>query len=199
MGGFPNSSNILERPSTIDELAIKFAPIIYHAVDEPNLPANVDWFLRRTSLWFADLGCNPIIRYKLMNKPTQKDLINQTHPADCGEIEVHSNGTLSKRKIRTFFLDDVDSADKYGADPREWTTYYHSYPNDIGGVTIQYWRFYAYNSGNQAKITIFGWPFSVEGGFHGGDWEGIHVVLDSSKKPTLMRLLGHSDIREVSP
>jgi hypothetical protein len=55
-------------------------------------------------------------------------------------------------------------------------------------VTIQYWRFYAFNTGMTAIIEI---------GYHGGDWEGVHVVLDRSKMPVEVVYLS-TDIETVA-
>jgi hypothetical protein len=54
----------------------------------------------------------------------------------------------------------------------------------LGGVTIQYWRFYSYN--NAANN-------------HGGDWEGFHLILDKNMQPAKLGLLGHQDISYLSP
>src|SRR4051812_39461294 len=54
------------------ELAELFAPVVYHASDEPNLPANVDWFLEKTSLCFYDVRQN--INEALIVSPKQTDL-----------------------------------------------------------------------------------------------------------------------------
>ena len=51
-------------------------------------------------------------------------------------------------------------------------------------MTIQYWRFYAYND---AALD------------HGGDWEGIHLILDQHLQPYQVGFLGHSDITYLPP
>jgi hypothetical protein len=53
----------------------------------------------------------------------------------------------------------------------------------LGGVTIQYWRVYAYND-------------AVNN--HGGDWEGFHLVLNSALTPVGVDLLGHTTIDRVA-
>jgi hypothetical protein len=175
----------------IEELAIRYAPVIYHVVDEPHLPVNVDWFLQRTSLWFYDAACNPILHEHILDAPSQNDLVEQTHLSDCGsDAFIHSGRTRSKKKQYTFYLKDLTEANRTVCiDPIEWTTYYHAYENDQGGFTLQYWRIHPYNSGRKilgAKIA-----------YHGGDWEGIHVVLDSHNEPVLVRFLGHTGITEI--
>jgi hypothetical protein len=117
--------------------------------------------------------------------PTQPQLLGQRVIGSCGAREMAtSGGTRSSGKRRTFFLADVAPSERGGArDSAEWTTYLHAYPSEAGTVTLQYWRFYAYND-----------AFND----HGGDWEGIHVVLDSAKRPMKVRLLGHGDMRELA-
>jgi hypothetical protein len=166
-------------------LAEKYAPVIYHSMDESNWPTNVDWFLFRTELRFRDDACNfgGDLNESIIPGPmTQAQLLGHwCYAGGCGASDtVYSNGTRSVEKERTFFLRDVAEQDRIGSlDSRDWTTYYHAYPNARGGVTVQYWRFYAYND---AALD------------HGGDWEGIHVVLDQHLQPYQVGFLGHSDI-----
>jgi hypothetical protein len=170
------------------KLAETYAPVIYHSSSEPNLPSNVDSFLRVTSLWFYNKNCNPVLTTRLIARPTQEDLVSQQQKGDCGLADTSvSNGTRSEGKQRTFFLEDVAPEFRSGSpDSKDWITYYHAYQNYLGGVTIQYWRFYAFNTGK-----VVG---GVEVGFHGGDWEGIHIILDQTLQPVKVGLLGHTSI-----
>jgi hypothetical protein len=143
-------------------LAERFAPIVYHSSDESNFPTNVDAFLAETRLDVHD-EYRPSNGMAILN-PSQSDLLDKTYVGREGPA-IASDGTRSLGKHRTFFLADVPvEAQKGSVDPRDWTTYFHAYPNDLGGVTIQYWRFYAFNDAAND---------------HGGDWEGLHVVLDA--------------------
>ncbi len=172
-------------------LADKYAPVVIHANDEPNLPTSVDWFLSRTSLWFHDDKCNPDLKQGVMTGPTQSELRTYIHSGDCGATDtVFAGGTRSREKQRTFFLEDVAAQFRKGSlDSKDWVTYYHAYPNDLNGVTVQYWRFHAYNTGKKVA--------GVEIGFHGGDWEGVQVVLNQNLQPAAIRLLGHTDIETL--
>jgi hypothetical protein len=167
-------------------LAEKFAPIVYHSSDESNYPTNVDRFLKNTALWFYDDNCTPDLKLRLITNPSQAQLLGQIHQGGCGSSDtMFSNGTRSNRKQRTFFLHDVAKEFRIGSlDSAEWTTYLHSYKNGLGGVTIQYWRFYAFNDAINN---------------HGGDWEGLHVVLDSNLAVSRLDLLGHTSIESVQP
>ncbi|MEO6418213.1 MAG: hypothetical protein ABIP39_02325 [Polyangiaceae bacterium] len=164
-------------------LAEKFAPIVYHSSDESNFPTNVDAFLRNSSLAFYDNACTPEMLGGIVRAPSQNDLIGHVASSCSPGPSVRSAGTRSLRKQRTFFLNDVLPEYRTGApNTKDWTSYFHAYPNDVGGVTIQYWRMYAYNDAINN---------------HGGDWEGLHLVLDNSLSPSKVRLLGHSGITEM--
>jgi hypothetical protein len=159
-------------------LAERFAPIVYHSSDESNFPTNVDTFLAETRLGFHDDRCPDSF---LMTHPSQSDLATPRDVA-CEGNSFRPDGTRSAGKHRTLFLSDVSDADRAGSpDPHEWTIYFHAYPNDIGGVTVQYWRFYAYNDAAND---------------HGGDWEGLHVILDDSLHARGLRLLTHDTLAE---
>jgi hypothetical protein len=169
------------------ELAEKFAPIVFHHPDEPNLPTSVKTFLSQTELWFYDGRCHPPLE-KVSDRLQTSIPITKHSSCEPSESAVESHGTRSRDKNSTFFLKNVDDNSRIGSlDPQNWTTYFHCYPNDQGGVTIQYWRFYAYNTGH-----FLGHPFVI--GSHGGDWEAIHVVLNSSYTPVTARFLGHRNI-----
>lgn len=167
-------------------LAERYAPIIYHSSDESNFPTNVDWFLQKTELRFYDDKCTPDLDELVIKCPTQELLLKNAYHGGCGSNDIiYSNGTRSQNKQRTFYLKDVAEEFRKGSmDSRDWTTYYHAYPNDAGGVTIQYWRFYAYNDAANN---------------HGGDWEGFHLILDKNLKPSKLGLLGHKDISYLNP
>jgi hypothetical protein len=115
--------------------------------------------------------------------PTQSSLLSWYVTGGCGSTDsVYSNGTRSQNKQRTFFLADVADAYRPGSpDTNDWRTYVHAYRNTLGGVTLQYWRFYAYND-------------AVNN--HGGDWEGLHVILDGQLNASRIALLGHTSIDE---
>jgi hypothetical protein len=170
-----------------DALAQRFAPVVVHSTDESNLPTNVDAFLRETSLAFHDDSCGDAPDTVVARAPTEADLGHRQMASRCqakGE-QVTSSGSRSLHKHRTFYLADVGGDERRGSgDSRDWTTYVHAYPNDVGGVTLQYWRFYAYND-----------AFNN----HGGDWEGLHIVLDPHATVVSVRLLQHGGSVDLTP
>ena len=195
-------------------LAEKYAPVIYHEKNERNFPTNVGGFFQKTSLFFFDKACLADASSKSTpgcGKPPsnlsgvsclvetrpdmQRGSITRWHQYDSCKQKTYSADTCFDRdKELTFYLSDVSIKDrKGGPDTAGWITYYHAYLNDRCaftegvercGVTIQYWRFYAYNTG----------PIPGGPGSHGGDWEAVHVVLDDKLEPIEARLLGHRGI-----
>jgi hypothetical protein len=164
-------------------LAERFAPVVYHSSDESNFPTNVGWVLGRTTLWFYDYA-HPELTRPLVEHPGQEQLVSQ-EVVEADGARLVSGGTRSANKLVTFYLDDVDEGSRKGSqDSGEWATYVHVYPNDRGGVTVQYWRFYAYNDALNN---------------HGGDWEGMHVVLGPDLAPAGLVLLDHEALREHPP
>src|SRR5262249_20149339 len=73
-------------------------------------------------------------------------------------------------------------------------TYFHAYPNRIGGVTVQYWRFYSYNTSYAFGFLRIPWF-----GNHGGDWEAVFVILSADRRPRELVLVGHSDLKGPIP
>ena len=196
-------------------LAEKYAPIVFHAVGEPNLPTNVDEFLTHTALHYYDDACVPALDEKIESSITQSSLAKHVHEASCGSagIPVRSGGTLSDDKRTTFYLADLDEKWRIGStDSTKWTTYFHYYPT-VGGAVIQYWRFYAYNTGKTVREVASenlpdlwkGLPHWAQefigapmAGFHGGDWESVQVMLDKNLAPVGVWLLGHTKIQKMS-
>jgi hypothetical protein len=158
-----------------DTLAERFAPVVHHERSETNFPVNVEWLLARTSLREVDervSGGRDVVR-QIRN---QSALLVQTT-------------TRSVCKASGYFLADVDKDSRAGLlnGPSGWTTYVHTYGNATGGITIQYWRLYAYD---ETKVLFVNWG-------HGGDWEGLAVELDRQHQPQSVSLLGHTGIERA--
>jgi hypothetical protein len=158
-----------------DALAERFAPIVHHQRSETNYPVNVEWLLARTNLREYD---GRVAGGREMANPIGS------------QAALPSNGVRSVCKESGYFLADVDKASRAGLrdDPRGWTTYVHAYGNADGGVTIQYWRLYAYD---ETRVLWTDWG-------HGGDWEGIAVHLDRTHQPETVGLLGHTGIERLA-
>ncbi len=169
------------------ELAERHAPLLLMDPNEPNLPMDVHRFLASTELWSYEESCAPA---RTLISAAFRELRTTNRFESCNGLSMTSHGTRSFGKRRTFYLRPVNVAIRKGsASPLEWATYFHAYRNESRGITVQYWRFYAYNTGYWRGMEI---PAAS----HEGDWEAIHVVLGPppSFNPVLIRLLGHQKI-----
>jgi len=176
------------------QLAEKYAPVIYIEPDESNYPVNVDWFLDRAHLQYHE-DCAIDRDDDFDPTPIGSQLLgpdSQSFWADgpyCGSGDTgyghpphrtlstaaaDPDGQFSAGALTTGYSDQqtfvlTDLADAYhvgSTDPRDWKTYFHVYPGADGGVMIQYWHVFAYNE--------FGGEFDN----HGGDWDAsIQVWL----------------------
>lgn len=162
-----------------DQLAESFAPVIYHSSEEKYFPTNVDKFLPQSILMFQDTECK--YKQRILTGANQNTLISQQISSSCeNKLPVLANSTRSKDKKRTFYFENLPEEAQAGSkDSKDWITYVHVYPNNLNGATVQYWRFYAYDNG--------------EG--HGGDFEGVHVVLDSQFLPVRAGLLADGSLK----
>ncbi len=156
-----------------NQLAESFAPVIYHSSQESHFPTTVDKFLPQSILMFQDTECK--YKQRILTGATQTQLIAQQISASCeSKLPVLANSTRSKDKKRSFYFENPSTEAQAGSkDAQDWLTYVHIYPNNLNGATVQYWRFYAYDDSED----------------HGGDFEGVHIVLDSQFKPVRAGLL----------
>jgi hypothetical protein len=168
-------------------LAERYAPVLLMDPNEPNFPMDVAAYLKPAELWSYDESCSH--HAKFIRVVVSGDIPVQTLTS-CGSFFVNSHSTWSPDKKHTFYVRSVDAAVSRGSnDTSRWTTYFHAYPNQLHGTTIQYWRFYAYD-------TAFLGHFHIAAASHGGDWEGVHLILGPppASKPESIRLLGHKDM-----
>ncbi len=163
--------------------AAQYAPVFIYSKRESHYPMVVADYLAQTTLSFFDAGCRPDVNEDIQQAPTFEHLLSQVREPNCGHAgRVFSNRTRSKEKSRTFYLKNLDEDLRQGdANPENWVTYVHAYPNTLKGLTLQYWTFYAYDDDSN----------------HGGDWEGLHVVLDAQLKPNRVTLLNDTNLSYV--
>lgn len=154
-------------PATQDELIERFAPHVHLNPDDPNRPANVDWYLARVSMRFHHNNC-PDHELLPLGKVTQASLIAQSH-ADNKSLCRHDDGKIAKSTTSDrFFLEVADSATYKGAPRSEWKTYVVWRPKMGGLVDVEYWFFYPYNDN--------GGPIN-----HESDWESVIVRLQPDR------------------
>jgi hypothetical protein len=167
-----------------------FAPVMYLPLDKDwTLPANVDWYLRRTTLRFHHNNCGDD-QILGLGGVTQQSLSVQSHRRKNGLKSLspcsHNSSVISAASgpwddNQHFFLQPPSDKTHEGSpDPKDWIVYGHVYPNDIGGVNLQYWFFYAYND----NVGFFN---------HEADWESIIVELGASGTAEGVYFCGHGD------
>ena len=166
-----------------NKLAQQYAPVYYYSREESVFPMAVTQYLQSSSLWFFDEGCRPDRNEERQPAPDFAALLAGEEPPDCGHAAgVKSNRTRSKSKKRTFYLKNLDKEQRVGSsDPTASRVYTHVYPNTLNGITLQYWTFYAYDDNDN----------------HGGDWEGVHILLDRQFKPNRITRITDDGLRYV--
>jgi hypothetical protein len=168
-----------------DTLAERFAPVVYHGEKEVNFPVSVDWWLARTQLSMFDSSASPRAQLIASGPLDQKLLLDVHLRGAPARTPIALSSARSRMKQLSFFLHDVAVEFRAGQpDPASWITYVHSYPNEGGGVTVQYWRAYTWN---HAHVAAF--EFS-----HGGDWEQVSVHLNAAHEPESVAYMQHSGI-----
>jgi hypothetical protein len=169
-----------------DELAERFAPIVFHGERETAFPTSVDAWLRRTHL--SVIGEESAGMRRVQAGPLDQSKLLDRSMTILGST-VSSTGSRSRGKRLSFVLETVERRpDDAAPNPREWVTYVHSYPNESGGITLQYWRAYLLND-----ASFLGFDFS-----HGGDWEAVVVHLDPAHRLRKVAYLDHSGIVNVT-
>jgi hypothetical protein len=147
----------------------RFAPIV-HLADGNNFnsPWNVDSYLQNSELT-VDHRHAPDCEVKW--GPTQDDIANASHPHKSWSIWQgwHHTSDIHYATSKGDFTRFQITGNPYHnpSYPGDWVTYGHVYANNIGGVSLGYWFFYAWNDGTSIAN-------------HEGDWETINVVLDAS-------------------
>jgi hypothetical protein len=147
-------------------------------------PANVDWYLTRSSLRFHHNNCSDDL---ILRSVTQTNLIQQSHRTKSGLPWCNHTSTWIFSNAGPFigndhfFLQPPNDATHAGSPyPAEWKVYGHVYRNTIGGLNLQYWFFYPYNDN-------FG-PVN-----HEGDWESMIVRLTSDLTVHGVHFCPHGD------
>ena len=147
----------------------RYAPVAFLPLNKDwTRPANVDWFLARSTLRFHHNNCPDCSI--IPSGPGQAALGQQSHQHRGGFLCRHSgtrypSGSGDPVPGQQFFLQVLDDRDHAGpGNPADWRVYGHVYRNVLGGIDVQYWLFFAYND-------------NFAGFNHEGDWESVAVRL----------------------
>jgi hypothetical protein len=171
------------------DLANQFAPVLYM----PNLitraeagagvagdwtwPSTVSWYLPQIRMRIHHNNCSD---HQLLDvgQVNSTNILQQSHQryvrnwyGTCSHESPwqYSNGSWHNDDHYFLQAGNDDAVHPGIRDPGAWQTYFHAYRNTIGGVSIQYWFFYAYND-------------FVGSANHEGDWEHINVRLNASNQ-----------------
>lgn len=153
-------------PADRDELITRYAPHLHLNPEDPNLPANVDWYLGRVSMRFHHDNCKDHEVLPL-GSVTQAALVEQRHPLN-GSLCRHDDAkVVDSRTSELFFLEIASPDETYLGAPRsEWKTYAVWRPSETAGrIDIEYWFFYPFND----NVAMFD---------HESDWEHVRVTVD---------------------
>jgi len=157
-------------------------------------PANVQWYFPQVRMRMHHNNCpdHAVLDFGYVNTAS---LIAQSHSrmtlgwTGCSHTSPvqYSNG--SWHDDDHFFLqagtdDQVHPGIHTGADG--WKVYAHAYRNNIGGTSIQYWFFYAYND-------------YISSANHEGDWEHVNVRLDASEQVSAVHYSQHDNLLTYTP
>lgn len=162
------------------DLANRFAPVLNmpYLIDHSQAgsvsgdwawPATVDWYLPQVQMRMHHDNC-PDHQILNVGSVSAYSITRQSHQRAVSFYGcAHSGATYYSNRDwaaeNHFFLQPTNNGVHDGIhNPDAWKVYFHAYRNNIGGISIQYWFFYAYND--------------FAGGFnHEVDWEHINVKL----------------------
>jgi len=153
------------------KLILEYAPEVRLHPNDWTRPANVDWYLDRTSLRFSHEHC-PDHEVLSAGEATQTTLSQQKHATTnffCGHTSTIESSNDAHGE---FFLHPTsDDVHRGIADGSAWKMYAHVKKSAVasGGYDVQFWFFYAYD-------------FFKYGLNHEADWEHITVTTDANGK-----------------
>ncbi len=197
------------------QLAEKYAPVLFFDPGEPNYPVNVDWLLQRTSLSYYE-ECHyvgnqtptvvqgPLSQGNLLDKTKDSPACRFAVPSFSPITSIQPDPDAARYLQEThprckllltvslpeqaFFVANVSEEDRRGlTDTTGWTTYFHAYPTIDGGVMIQYCHLFAYNDYQSPK----GLGSCDQ---HAGDWDAsVQVQLGPDLNPEQVWFSRHTE------
>lgn len=185
------------------ELANRHAPVLFlpnliaqgsSAAGDWTRPANVGWYLANTRMRIHHNNCDDhqLLDFGQVNATNLLQQAHQRYVRKWYGSCVHespwqySNGSWHVDDHYFLQQNDWTHPGLSESDPGQWSVYFHAYRNNIGGVSIQYWFFYAYNDG-------------VSGFNHEGDWEHLNVKLDAAENVVTVYFSAHNSLNAQSP
>jgi len=185
-------------PDQIEQdLADRYAPILHLHPQDPNPPANADWYLARTDLeyfWDKDVNGLPCRGSELVDANPRNDsvLTSRTHSvldlAACRSTSSLVSSSQVQPSSQGFVLTGCKGTPCESStwNPAEWKLYANVYPISISdtsgllcpgvdnrGIAVQYFVFYPYNDTNSADALGITYD-------HESDWEWMSVFLSAT-------------------
>ncbi len=165
----------------VDELILKYAPILYFHPQEDYFPMDVDIFVEASSLWKKKAGGDDVLV-----TPTGSLTIDTFEAMLATGVDTDDMylAFSSPSTARTIDLQRARST--YAAmDVKQPTIYYHKMTDttDYGKTftVLQYWYFYAMNN----------WGEKDGYNDHEGDWESTFVFLNEDEEPEYVAYSSH--------
>ncbi|WP_173139935.1 hypothetical protein [Kibdelosporangium persicum] len=148
-------------------LAERFAPLVFLAEGEPNLPMDATHYVGKSSLWFDD-GCDDSDDRLVAEKIDLRRLSGKTgayeQQANCSKSRKVTDGPDGFPEKSGFYLRPPESA-RQGEGTQ--APVYWEYHVDSGRAAYVYWFFYGYND-------------LTAGNKHEGDWERVAVQVNGT-------------------
>jgi len=165
----------------VDELILKYAPILYFHPQEDYFPMDVDIFVEASSLWEKKTEGDDVLVTPAgsLTLDTFESMLATGTDTDDMYLAFSSPSTA-----RTIDLQRARST--YAAmDIKQPTVYYHKMTDttDYGKTftVLQYWYFYAMNN----------WGEQDGYNDHEGDWESTFVFLNEDEEPEYVAFSSH--------
>jgi len=164
------------------KLALKFAPEwrFNYRVEGDNsqqnnnevaFPSSVEWFYNEV---VAEQGSRPRVRFQAGSFVTTTTLFGMEQLSELADQ------FAGKRADDPFWeqppnsLRIINYPKWIGGDPEHFPTYYHCDILDDGNFAIQFYLWFPWDYAGKYDLGLF----TVEKGWHRGDWENITVVLN---------------------
>jgi len=178
------------------KLALKFAPewrFNYRVAgdnsqqnnNEVAFPSSVEWFYNEVVAfpssveWFynevvAEQGSRPRVRFQAGSFVTTTTLFSMDQLTELVDqfAGYRADDPFWEQPPNSSRL--IDYPKWIGGDPEHFPTYYHCDILDDGNFAIQYYLWFPWDYAGKYDLGLF----TVEKGWHRGDWENITVVLN---------------------
>jgi hypothetical protein len=163
----------------VDELILKYAPILYFHPQEDYFPMDVESFVEASALWNQDgtdvqIHSSEALTFKQFESLITSGVANSDTYLAFSEPDTKKSIHIENARV---VYENLLQADEYSP------TIYYSRMKDGEYIVLQYWYFYAMNN----------WGEKVGGlaNNHEGDWESTFVFLNEDENPVYVAYSSH--------